>query len=604
MIHENSALHYRVLVVDDSRNIHDDFRKVLARPVDSGFAELEADLFGDAPAVTSSPIQFTVDSAFQGEDGVTMVSRAVAEKQPYAVAFVDMRMPPGLDGLGTIVKLWDIDPQLQVVICSAYSDYSWSEIIARVGHNDRLVILRKPFDNIEVLQLAHALSEKWSLQQRVAQHLGQLEQLVSDRTRALHESQGLFRQILENTVDLITVVDTSRRRIYTSPSHQRLLGYAAGETLSAEPVALVHPDDQRTLRDAIDRVFTTAKSETVVVRMKHKEGFYLYFEASLGAVTDEQGQPLHLVITARDITERHQKEIQTRLNQKLESIGLLAAGIAHEINTPTQFISDNARFLVDAFAQLNRVLDAYKGAVARLGAKGDAAKELESLRAVESDCELDYLRGEIPRTLDQSLEGLDRVGKIVRSLKEFSHPGSPIRTPIDLNHAVENAIMVCRHEWKYVAEVVTQLDPQLPQVPCLADEFNQAILNLLINAAHAIADTRPAGVDVKGTITVKTERSDSWAVIHVSDTGTGIPEAIRDRIFEPFFTTKPLGKGTGQGLPIVRSVIVGKHQGKIGFVTQLGKGTTFTVHLPLTAPAEKPSTATPVAAAEDLAAVR
>lgn len=582
----SSSSSYRVLIVDDSNNIHEDFKKVLTRLNDSSIDQLEAELFGDE-VVAKSPIQFVVDSAYQGEEGIAMAAAAKKANSSYAVAFVDMRMPPGLDGLGTISKLWEVDPQLQVVICSAYSDYSWSEIISKVGHNDRLVILRKPFDNIEVLQLAHTLAEKWNLQRRVQSHLDQLENLVSERTRELHESQGLFRLILENANDLISVIDSGRRQIYCSPAHQRLLGFSPEELACMSPFARVHPDDADRVKQAADRVLAGGKSEILVTRWCHKEGFYLYFEASFGSVKNDEGRFVYLVIMARDITERHQQEIQTRLNQKLESIGLLAAGIAHEINTPTQFISDNVRFLMEAFRQTNRVMEAYQKALKTATSQALGPTELAALRAVEQDCELSYLVAEVPRTLDQSLEGLNRVAKIVNSLKEFSYPGSPIRAPIDLNHAIENALTVCRHEWKYVADVVTDFDPELPAVPCLVDELNQVILNLVINASHAISDARPAGTDTKGTITVKTRTQEGWAVVSVADTGRGIPEAIRERIFEPFFTTKPMGKGTGQGLTIVRSVVVGKHHGKVNFTTQLGKGTTFTIHLPLAAPEEK-----------------
>jgi len=585
---------YRVLIIDDSNNIHEDFKKVLGRPNDSAVAQLEAELFGDTPAVFERPVQFFVDSAYQGDDGIALVAQAKAEKNPYALAFVDMRMPPGMDGLGTIVKLWEIDPRLQVVICSAYSDYSWTEIITRVGRNDRLVILRKPFDNIEVLQLAHALTEKWSLQVQVQQHVDELENLVDDQTRQLHTSQNLFSLILDNTHDVIVVTDTEGKRVYSSPAHQRLLGFSAEEIAGMTPLSIVHPDEIEEVREVARRVMETAQRELVTMRCRHKDGSYLHFEASLNAVKDDSGHPVYLVITARDITERYKKEMQTRLNQKLESIGLLAAGIAHEINTPTQFISDNTRFLIEAFEKFDRLIGGYRATLRTAEAQGLLGAELAQLRELEEKCELDYYKGEVPRTLEQSLEGLGRVSKIVRSLKEFSHPGSPNRTPLDLNHAIENAIVVCRHEWKYVAEVVTDLDPTLPLVPCLADEFNQAILNLLINAGHAVADTRVPGKEVNGKITVKTSQSDGWAIISISDTGVGIPEAIHDRIFEPFFTTKALGKGTGQGLPIVRSVIVGKHQGKVSFTTEVGKGTTFTLHLPLVVPESKP---TPQAAA-------
>lgn len=325
------------------------------------------------------------------------------------------------------------------------------------------------------------------------------------------------------------------------------------------------------------------------MRCRHSDGSYLHFEASLDSVKDDGGQSVYLVITARDITERHKVEIQTRLNQKLESIGLLAAGVAHEINTPTQFISDNVRFLTDAFGKLDELIRCYRDTLKQAAAQGILIKEVAAVRLLEESCELEYYQKEVPRTLEQSLAGLSRVSRIVRSLKEFSHPGSPTLTPIDLNHAIDNAIEVCRHEWKYVAEVVTEFDPTLPFVPCLADEFNQAVLNLLINAGHAIADSQAPGTDARGTITVKTQHDEDWAIITISDTGVGIPEAIQDRIFEPFFTTKALGKGTGQGLPIVRSVVVGKHHGKINFTSQAGKGAAFTIRLPLTIQAIKAS---------------
>ena len=197
---------------------------------------------------------------------------------------------------------------------------------------------------------------------------------------------------------------------------------------------------------------------------------------------------------------------------------------------------------------------------------------------------LDYLLAEIPKAVQQSLEGIGRVASIVRAMKEFSHPGTGQKSAVDLNHAIECTITVARNEWKYVAEVVTDFDPHLPPVPCLAGEFNQVILNLIINATHTIADVVGDGSQGKGTITIRTRHAGQWAEIQVRDTGAGIPENIRNRIFEPFFTTKGVGKGTGQGLAISRSVIVDKHGGTLGFETQVGQGTTFTLRLPLNPP--------------------
>jgi len=194
---------------------------------------------------------------------------------------------------------------------------------------------------------------------------------------------------------------------------------------------------------------------------------------------------------------------------------------------------------------------------------------------------LDYLRTEVPKAITQLLDGVEHVARIVRAMKEFSHPGPVEKAPVDINRAIESTALVSRNEWKYVAELITDFDPELPRVPCMAGEFNQVILNLIANAAHAIADVVQASPGAKGTIRISTRCHAPWAEIRVSDTGAGIPEAIQGRIFDPFFTTKPVGKGTGQGLSIAHTVIVQKHGGTISFESAPGAGTTFLVQLPL-----------------------
>jgi signal transduction histidine kinase len=188
---------------------------------------------------------------------------------------------------------------------------------------------------------------------------------------------------------------------------------------------------------------------------------------------------------------------------------------------------------------------------------------------------------EVPKAIDQTLEGVERVARIVRAMKEFSHPGSAEKTAINLNQAIESTITVARNEWKYVADLVLELEPSLPPVFCLPGEFNQVVLNLVINASHAIAERVGDGSKGKGKITVGTRRDGDWVEVRVQDTGAGIPRAIQNRMFEPFFTTKPVGKGTGQGLAIARSVIVDKHGGTIHFESEEGVGTTFVLRLPI-----------------------
>jgi signal transduction histidine kinase len=205
---------------------------------------------------------------------------------------------------------------------------------------------------------------------------------------------------------------------------------------------------------------------------------------------------------------------------------------------------------------------------------------IQDVAAAVKGVDTGYLLEEIPKAIDQTLEGVTRVAAIVGAMKEFSHPDTKEKIPLDLNHAINSTITVARNEWKYVAEMKTEFDPSLPLVSCLPGEFNQVILNLIVNAAHAIADVVNKGGPKMGTITVQTRNCPEWAEIRIQDTGTGIPKKAQSRIYDPFFTTKEIGKGTGQGLAIARTVIVVKHGGSIHFETEEGKGTTFIIRLP------------------------
>lgn len=297
---------------------------------------------------------------------------------------------------------------------------------------------------------------------------------------------------------------------------------------------------------------------------------------------DSHPEVTGVLLHAADVTERRDLELQLRQSQKLESIGQLAAGIAHEINTPTQYVGDNLAFLKRAFGAL---LAAVSGCDALLKAARQGHVEPEAVDQTEAawnEAKLDFLAAEVPLALGQCFDGLGRVASIVSAMKEFAHPSNGERHPLDLRHAIETTLTVARNEWKYVADVVTDFDQTLPPVPCLRDGLNQVILNLIINAAHAISDVTDGGAKGKGRITVTTRRAGEWAEIRVSDNGAGIPAKIRGRIFDPFFTTKEVGKGTGQGLAIAHSVIVDKHQGQITFESEEGKGTTFSIWLPLT----------------------
>lgn len=288
-----------------------------------------------------------------------------------------------------------------------------------------------------------------------------------------------------------------------------------------------------------------------------------------------------VVVVGTDVTDRKAMEVQLMLAQKMESIGQLAAGIAHEINTPTQYVSDNTRFLRDAFNDFKQLLDRYEPlrAAARQGPV--PASMIEELDRFVVDVDLAFLTAETPKAIEQSLEGLNRVAEIVRAMKQFSHPDQDEPELADLNKAIQNTVTVARNEWKYVAEVELDLDPDLPAVPCLAGRFNQVILNLIVNAAQAIADVVGDGSGGKGKIRITTRKAGEHVEIRVADTGPGIPAKIRNRIFDPFFTTKQVGKGTGQGLAIAHNIIVEQHGGAIDLESEEGKGATFLLRLPL-----------------------
>lgn len=280
-----------------------------------------------------------------------------------------------------------------------------------------------------------------------------------------------------------------------------------------------------------------------------------------------------------DITERKALERQLAVAQKLESVGELAAGIAHEINTPTQYIGDNLHFLSSSFAGLGQALVRIETVARRLAeAAGDEAAVGE-IEAARREADVEFLQEEVPNALEQSVEGVARVTAIVSAMKKFSHPGGEEKTAVDINAAVENTVTVAKNEWKYVADMVLELDRSLPPVFCLPGDFNQVILNILVNAAHAIA-SKVKGTTEKGVITIRTEADGEFLKLSVSDTGSGIPEEHRRKIFDPFFTTKEVGKGTGQGLAITHNIVVAKHGGTIDFETEVGKGTTFVVRVP------------------------
>ncbi len=397
---------------------------------------------------------------------------------------------------------------------------------------------------------------------------------ITERKRAEKELR-LTQSSLEDASDAIFWMDPEARIVYANEAACRSLERSREELLSLsipDINPLVPKETWRTFWEELK----SRGSMTFETRHQTKQGQAFPVEITANYL-EFDGQEYSFAFV-RDISERRALESQLRHAQKLEGIGQLAAGIAHEINTPTQFVTDNLTFLRDSWKSTHELLEQYRGAIRKAGETMPAGVAA-ALQQAEKGCDLEFIAAEVPRAIDQSLDGARRVAKIVRAMKEFSHPDSADKTATDLNKAIESTITVARNEWKYVSEIVKEFDETLPAVVCYPGDINQVVLNLIVNAAHAIKEKVKG--EEKGTITVSTRMRGDSVEIAVKDTGDGIPEAIRNRVFDPFFTTKEVGKGTGQGLALAYTVVVKKHGGKIWLETEVGRGTTFYITLPV-----------------------
>jgi len=399
---------------------------------------------------------------------------------------------------------------------------------------------------------------------------------ISERKRAERELE-LTKFCLENASDTIEWLDADSRFIYVNDAGCRALGYTREEMLGLT-TPVINPFFTAESWQNFWNDLKIERSRTFESQHRCKDGRLFPVEVTANYL-EFDGQELCLAFV-RDISERRKMESELRQAHKLEGIGQLAAGIAHEINTPIQFITDNLTFLRDSCCSAQALTEKYRSAVLD-AASLIAPRVIADLQEAEKKCDLSFIFGEVPHAIEQSLDGTARVTKIVRAMKEFSHPDAADKTMTDLNKAIESTVTVARHEWKYVSDVVMDLDPALPAVMCYPGDINQVILNLVVNAAHSIGEKIKQGE--KGRICIRTRVQGDSAEVSIADTGTGIPEAIRNRIFDPFFTTKEVGMGTGQGLSLAHTVVVKKHSGKIWFETELGLGSTFFITLPFLA---------------------
>ncbi len=438
------------------------------------------------------------------------------------------------------------------------------------------------------------LREERKLVDSLAERIGKIIERI-DAEREVRSLKQRIEFVLGATKTGLEIVDEEHNLRYVDPETCRRYGDPAGRKCYEYFRARSEPCQACAMSQARE-TGKVAVSESTMPREENRP-----VQLTSIPFRGDDGRPLYATVFV-DLSDRKRMEAELAQAQKLESIGRLAAGIAHEINTPTQYVADNTRFLGESFATLERLLAKYALLLEGSQAGADVTAQVEAIREAEREADLEFLHQEVPRAIQQSVQGLEQVASIVRAMKEFSHPGGVQKQAIDLNAAVRNALTVCRNEWKYVAEVKTDLDPALGAVTCHLGDISQAILNLMINAAQAIAEANAAEPDRKGTITITTRRDGDWAEIRVDDNGVGISAENRDKVFDPFFTTKQVGKGTGQGLAIVHSVVVERHGGRIRVESEPGRGAAFILRLPRHG--DKASPQETAAAEEELIGVR
>jgi two-component system, NtrC family, sensor kinase len=429
---------YRVLIIDDNNDIHSDFQKVLVlKRGNEELERIESLLFNEVPKTPQTFPDFQVDFASQGEEGYQKIVTSLEENKPYAMAFVDIRMPPGWNGIDTVQKIWDLDPRIEIVFCSAYSDFSLSDIYQKlINKKNEFLIIKKPFDIVEIKQTAASMCQIWNLKRKLEKRIEEVE-----------------------------------------------------------------------------------------------------------------GQLLHA--------------------DKMASIGQLAAGVAHEINNPVGYINSNIHTLQKYVDDLLVLITLYQESESSLAAGSEI---LSQISAIKEKIDLEFLKKDVVSLIAESREGVERVKKIIQDLKEFSHRGGQCWDSYNLNSGIDSTLNIIQSEISaHNINVVREFN-EVGDVEAYGSQINQVVLNILINAVHAMKSG--------GSIKIVTKQDHDTVTLKISDTGIGIDPEVMKKIFDPFFTTKTVGQGTGLGLYLSYGIIQ-KHHGKIEVESVVGKGTTFTLTLPI-----------------------
>ncbi len=396
---------------------------------------------------------------------------------------------------------------------------------------------------------------------------------------ALQSAKAFLDSVINAIADPVFVKDDERRFVLVNSALCAIVGRPAEDLLGEDGDDMFPKEQVEVFREMDARVLETGEESVNEESLSNlSSGEVRTIVTRKTRYVDSSGARF-LVGVIRDITDRTRLEIELGHARKLEAVGQLASGIAHEINTPAQYVGDNVHFLKEAFEGHRQLIAKYRQAVDTLGAVSGHAALVTEIREMEQKVDLAYLDANVPGSIDSCLDGISRISTIVRAMKEFAHPGRRENAPADLNQALQSTLTIAKNEYKYVADITTEFG-ELPPVICQVGDLNQAFLNLIVNAAHAIADVVGEG-QTKGRIRIRTLREGDFVRVDIADTGSGIPESIRHRIYDPFFTTKAVGRGSGQGLAIAHTIVVSKHHGSLTYASEAGKGTTFVIRLPI-----------------------
>ncbi|MEO7733965.1 MAG: ATP-binding protein, partial [Kofleriaceae bacterium] len=403
------------------------------------------------------------------------------------------------------------------------------------------------------------ISDRRTAEDELMKAHAMLETRVDERTAEVAASREQYRLLVENIEATVFGWDPATYRfVYLAPQAEKLLDCSVEAVLAGGLfTTLLHDEDRQRVRDRLEAFVATNHPCTFDFRMKTCAGRSATIRVLLGARAP--GKTSYGVML--DVTKQVQLESEFQQSQKLESVGRLAAGVAHEINTPVQFVTDSVQFIRDSVLELIAVLEKHRSSTQAVLTGQPSIELARQAVAAELDADLTYLSEQTPKALMRAIDGLSRIAAIVRSMKVFAHPDRKEKAFTDLNESIRSTLTIAHSEYKYVADLDADL-AELPSVACYAGELSQVVLNLLVNASHTIGEAT-TGSERRGRITLSTRRDGDNVVIAIGDTGTGIPAEIRDRIFDPFFTTKDVGKGTGQGLSHARAVIVDRHQGTL-----------------------------------------